>query len=246
MKILKLSLLFILLHVFTPHLLTNNYTHQLIVWNVGQGQWLTYIKNNHCYHMDMGGEFAPLRRVLKYCKQKDNIIYISHADRDHINFYGQFTKNVKFHCLVKPNDDFLRLAKLNKKKVTLCPKQINSPIKTIYSPRHKKVKNRNELSKVFIVEGKVLNPGDSLNKNELSWARKNKLKNITILILGHHGSLTSNSNYLIKKLPLLKLTIASARKKRYGHPHGRVRLRFKLNQTPVLSTEHWSHISISL
>lgn len=196
--------------------------------------------------MDMGGEFAPLHKIIKHCKYKNNRIYISHADRDHINFYGRFTKSIKSHCLVKPGNDFLKFAKLSKKTASLCPKQNNTPIKIIYNPRQKKVKNRNELSKVFIIEGQVLNPGDSLNKNELSWARNQNLKNITILILGHHGSLTSNSNYLVKKLPLLKFSITSARKKRYGHPHGRVRLRFKLNQTPVLSTEHWSHISIYL
>ena len=246
MKLLYLSLFFLALQTLLPHKLSQALTPRLIIWNVGQGQWVTYIKNNHCYHMDMGGEFAPINEVLKKCKNKENWIYISHADKDHINFYKRYTRKVNSHCLAHLNKNFLNSTDLQKKQINLCSKTKHSPIKTIYSPNFKLTKNRNELSKVFIVENKILNPGDSLNQNELYWAQKKSLKSITVLILGHHGSLTSNSNYLLSKLPKLKFSAVSARKNRYGHPHGRIGLRLKANNTPVISTEQWSHITILL
>jgi len=244
MKLFLLALFFSAIQFLSAHRINIDLRPQLILWNVGQGQWLTYIKNNYCYHMDMGGEFNPKNKVLKYCRFKKNWIYISHADRDHINFYKNFTQQVEHHCLVNPNPNFFKFTKVNKKNVTLCPSKHNSPIATIYNPQLKMTKNRNELSKVFIIENKILNPGDSLNKNERYWAKKEELKYIRVLILGHHGSLTSNSDFLLKKLPNLKYSLASARKKRYGHPHGRISLKLKLNKTPVLSTEHWADIFI--
>ncbi len=246
MKILYLSFLFLVIQILCPHRIDHDYLPQLIIWNVGQGQWLTYIKNNDCFHMDMGGERTPINEVLKRCKKRFNWIYISHSDNDHINFYKTFTRQVNSYCVVNPNKNFYKHVKVKTRTIPVCQSYKNSPIKTIYKPKFRNTKNKNELSKVFVIEDVVLNPGDSLKKNESYWAQKNALKNISILILGHHGSITSNSNYLINKLPNLKYSIVSARKKRYGHPHGRILLKLKANLTPILSTEHWSHISIKL
>lgn len=29
----------------------------LVIWNIGQGQWVTAINETICFHFDMGGEF---------------------------------------------------------------------------------------------------------------------------------------------------------------------------------------------
>ena len=117
----------------------------------------------------------------------------------------------------------------------------------IYSPYNKKSKkNPNELSKVFTWNKKVLLPGDSLAKNELYWSKKLAKMKIEVLILGHHGSATSTSNRLLKKLPLLRLAIASARKNRFGHPHPDVYNRLTRKGVPLISTEKWGNIIIEL
>jgi metal-dependent hydrolase (beta-lactamase superfamily II) len=65
---------------------------QLIVWNVGQGQWVTIIYPTQCLHFDVGGETAPFRKVIKSCKEKSNKIFLSHGDWDHLNKLNFFNK----------------------------------------------------------------------------------------------------------------------------------------------------------
>ena len=43
---------------------------ELIVWNVGQGQWATVIDETACWHLDMGGEFAPWQEIMGACRKR--------------------------------------------------------------------------------------------------------------------------------------------------------------------------------
>lgn len=70
------------------------------------------------------------------------------------------------------------------------------------------------------------------------------LKSVRVLALGHHGSRTSTSKDLLKELPNLKLAIASARKRRYGHPHRETVEALGKFKVPILSTEDWGNIVI--
>ena len=100
----------------------------------------------------------------------------------------------------------------------------------------------NDLSWVQFDSGFLL-PGDSTKSAEKIWS--NDFKNISetkVLVLGHHGSRTSTSAALLNKLPHLQMTIASARKARYGHPNTEVLQRLRIKKTPVLKTEDWGSI----
>jgi competence protein ComEC len=70
------------------------------------------------------------------------------------------------------------------------------------------------------------------------------LRDVRWLVLGHHGSRTSTSDNLLRSLPSLRLTIASARHAKYGHPHSEVLQRLRFYRVPVLSTEDWGSIEI--
>ncbi len=60
--------------------------HYFIIWNVGQGQWVTQVSAQSCLHFDMGGgEFFPWTKIHQQCASKNNLIFLSHADDDHIN-----------------------------------------------------------------------------------------------------------------------------------------------------------------
>ena len=37
-------------------------TH-FIIWNVGQGQWVTAVEFDRCLHFDFGGEFFQLKEI---------------------------------------------------------------------------------------------------------------------------------------------------------------------------------------
>jgi competence protein ComEC len=103
----------------------------------------------------------------------------------------------------------------------------------------------NERSRVALAEG-VLIPGDSTRTQEKIWVRAfRKISQTRILVLGHHGSRTSTSKELMRTLNL-NMAIASARFRRYGHPHREVRAQLQRARVPLLRTEDWGTIRIAL
>lgn len=213
-----------------------------VIWNVGQGQWATAITNQHCLHFDIGGEFFPLKKVKERCDQKENFIFLSHWDWDHIGGLQKLKKQ-------KWADDFciaiLPQGPSSKRKMNLvhsfkkCPHQRWQNLLATWSPPIGG--SSNELSHVIFFQG-VLLPGDSPLRQEKIWSLQRWVHKTKILLLGHHGSKTSTSDELIRKTPQLKLTISSARWARYKHPHSSIEIRLRKAQVPLLRTEDWGNI----
>lgn len=216
--------------------------HHWMIWNVGQGQWITLIENSTCSHFDFGGEIFSLKenrqRFLVNCKNKENQFYLSHADFDHYSFYNFIIKNSITSCWqIRPTEP---LKKINN-EIPIC-----SEATKLANVLHADslIQKRNESSTVLQIE-QILIPGDSPSQKEKLWVKNIPLKNeIKILILGHHGSQTSSSEILLSKLPLLKMAIASSRFKKYGHPHKKVLDRLKARHMNVIRTEDWGTIMI--
>lgn len=217
-----------------------------IVWNVGQGQWATYVDKKTCHHFDMGGEKNPLFQVRKLCADKENLLYLSHWDWDHISFALKARKLLKKACVkVSP----LGKSKGYKMKILEAYKACGSPANETLDLReltaftsadlHKKT---NELSHVLLAREKYLIPGDSTSTQEKIWSQQKGLVNTRLLVLGHHGSKTSTSDALLEKLPHLKIAVASARQARYGHPHFEVTERLKKFKVLLLRTEDWGNL----
>lgn len=242
----------LLIFFFTTRV-SNGYSSRLFVWNVGQGQWLTWVHDNRCLHFDMGGEFAPLKRIQKLCQFRKNSLYLTHADSDHIRYIWWSIKNLSDLCLIAKPQEALSFKKAQLiQKLNICPTQKLTQAEEIHF-NFKIFKNANDLSRVFLLKGAekaVLIPGDASAFSERLWAAKIKLLTIKQkvygLVLGHHGSRTSTSELLIKNLPNLFLTISSARKKRYGHPHPIVRARLKNKGLPLTTTEAWGNLILEL
>lgn len=87
----------------------------------------------------------------------------------------------------------------------------------------------------------ALFPGDSPRAQEKRWFPQAPL-DTRILVLGHHGSRTATSHQLVARLRHLKMAIASARFKKYGHPHIETKARLKQAHVPLLKTEDWGHL----
>jgi competence protein ComEC len=209
-----------------------------VLWNVGQGQWLTMVEPQTCKHFDLGGEQAPWKLIQKYCRDRLNQIFLSHDDQDHISFLKGLLRRFPSTCIL--NEPHLRKPALKKTLRKLqCGQEIIRPWSVRYEPPKHRKNNRN--SQVVVVRD-VLIPGDSTRSDEKLWTRLIPHDQVQILILGHHGSLTSTSKDLLNTLTSLKMAFASARKKRYGHPHPQVVERLQKRKTPVLSTENWGHI----
>lgn len=226
---------------------------QLVVWNIGQGSWATWISERACVHFDMGGEFAPWSKIRKACSGKRNWLNISHLDRDHINFISDFQRRVATVCSAQKIDQggkettAKRFVKsLKDCRSDLSDKRLRDQVaqRVSWHPS-KKLKTRNDLSEVFVLRGVVLFPGDASTRAERVWGAAIKQK-IKILILGHHGSRTATSELMLSQLPSIKMAIASQRQRVYGHPHPQVVVRLRRRGIPVLKTEDWGTIGISL
>lgn len=256
---------FFLFLFFSPHYLSkSNQTKPIfIIWNVGQGSWSSLITTDTCFHFDMGGsKFDKKNKIIQKCKKKQNILLLTHADNDHINFTYLFkSRYIKF-CLYKlprklpkkSNQKYLKNLNLcNKKELLLLTKHNITEIpfsfssqNSIFKKKHVKSQS-NFLSRVFLVKQIILIGGDSTKKAELLW--KNNIlepKKIKYFLLNHHGSKNSNHIKLLKKLKNLTMAIASAKKSRYKHPHQEVINRLKKLKIALLQTEIWGSLYIYL
>lgn len=217
-----------------------------IIWNVGQGQWVTRVQNDSCTHYDVGGEFGTFqgfqKKLQDLCLQRQNQIVISHWDYDHYLHLPLLARAIPRLCwLSKPN--WIP----SKNSVTLL-RSLTLPIchdepQNIWRP--KQYKNLNASSAV-VVAGPMLIPGDSPVAQEKVWRHQlNGLGQVKVLILGHHGSSTSTGQNLLQALPEIKMAVSSARYAKYHHPHSRTLKRLKDFWIPVLRTEDWGHIHFS-
>ena len=250
----KYLLIFLLIFLFPFHQFSQNKNPRIIIWYVGQGQMVTYSDITTCIHFDMGGEFFPLKKLIKECGQKENKVFFSHWDWDHINFTKKAWKRLPSFCRLNTPG-----GKGNKKKkkflshIPVCDKKSIKTTHKIFReipfPAHwnknKRDTDSNKFSRVVVVKNTVLIPGDSPGSSEQLWQRKIKAP-ITILVAGHHGSRYSTTPQLLKYLTHLKITIASARRKRYNHPHPLLKKRLMKRGITLLSTEDFNHIHFPL
>lgn len=216
---------------------------QIIFWNVGQGQWITSVHKTNCSHFDVGGEFFSRSKIKETCSKKENEVFYSHWDWDHIGLTSDLKRLVSKLCIaVLPQGEGKSFKRKYLSTISLCKKPHSSIKQLKFS--YRKSKSPNDLSNVFIYNKKLLIPGDSPKKMEKIWSPLIKNENLKWLSLSHHGSKTSTSKYFLKNTNRIILAIASARKEVYGHPHQIVIERLKKAGIPLLCTEDWGNIHI--
>ncbi len=228
----------ILIVLLTPQTTKTEHFFNFVIWNVGQGSWSTFYDSSICLHFDMGGESAPLEIIKKLCNRKENQIFLSHEDWDHVRFLPRFRHMVLNICLN------FRGQKITRRALKTIPEcQTPHPfVDTLFSSAQEKTSN--ERSIVYSLQNKVLIPGDVSSRIERKWFRKAP-RSLYLLILSHHGSRTGTSQELIKWTQP-KIAVSSARYKRYGHPHPDVKLRLQKTGTPLLRTEEHGHLFFKL
>lgn len=237
--------LFVFLLVLAPEFISPrsfyNEKERVIVWNVGQGLWITWVTPQTCFHFDMGGEFAPWAKIRETCEGRENHALFSHWDWDHIGFAKRSGRYLKRFCVLRrPRGNSSPSKHRYFSSLVDCERKALPNLIELKTPAISSRKNTsNALSRVFVVRKLALLPGDSTAKEEKHWSGQLKNFKIRFLALGHHGSQTSTSKTLIDNLPHLRIAIASARKSRYGHPHARIVKRLKRSGVALLKTEDW-------
>lgn len=224
-----------------------------IVWNVGQGQWVSHVINDECRHYDFGGESQFFHRIknklTQHCSESTNLLFLSHWDTDHYLNIFNLVKVIPNTCVANfpPfNANHLQLKKINSLKLKKC---LLTKIQNLSiwhpSQNNQRRLSKNDLSDIFQDESFLI-PGDSPIKQEVQWVKK--IKNplqIKILILGHHGSRTSTGQNLLKKFKNINQAIASARYLKYQHPHTETVQRLKKFHISLLKTEDWGNIYLN-
>lgn len=228
--------------VTEAHLYKNFFFSQLVIWNVGQGQWITEVHDDHCIHFDLGGEIDVSSKALKLCLRKQNYLYLSHWDWDHISYAAKFAARVQTACLASLPEGPASLRKREMiERIPIC-KQTPAEVRVLYRPFPRPRLLSNDLSQVLESKTfRTLIPGDSTKSQEKIWSPAVPSK-ILGLVLGHHGSRTSTSPQMMAHLSNLKWAVASARKKKYGHPHKEVVAILKKAKVPLLRTEDWGNL----
>lgn len=241
-KILLALALFALV-IFIPSSGPPDFRARLIVWNVGQGQWVSLVGMGECWHFDTGGEFMNWSALQKNCGSRKNRIFLSHWDHDHIGFAAPLAR--RMNACLQEIGPAPRVSSRKRQSLRRIPK-CDSELTEIWTWRPSQGRAANELSLVFGVRGALL-PGDSPKNQETQWVRKMPRSLHThLLVLGHHGSRTSTSQELLTRLPHLRIAISSARFNRYGHPHRETVELLKRWRIPLLKTEDWGSIAIEL
>lgn len=223
---------------------------RLIIWNVGQGLWSTIVSLDSCTHIDMGGEKINWKKLIAVCGSKSkNKATFTHWDLDHISFAEQASRRLSGFCIsVPPRGPTTQERVKVFSRFTLCSNadaKNEADITEVNFPINVSSKKPNDHSRVF-TGASALFPGDSTSKQERVWSRLLLPARLKYLVLGHHGSKTSTSVKLLKTLPYLRQAIASARKKRYGHPHRSVVENLRVKGIATLSTEQWNNIVIEI
>lgn len=216
-----------------------------ILWNVGQGQFSTFVTPQECIHFDAGGEISVTKKVKKLCFTKMNLIYLSHWDLDHVSWVGDFHQQLFRYCVIPPQQQpTKKFAKKIFRKLQICTRDQQNPLPQLLFHGSTDSRARpNDQSMVYLLHN-ILIPGDSTSKQEHLWVKN--LSHVKYLILGHHGSKSSTSKELLRHLPDLKMAFCSARKAKYGHPDHEVTERLKRRKKPILKTEDWGSIGLEL
>lgn len=175
---------------------------------------------------------------------KVDAIFITHMHEDHVNGIYEVAKKIKIKSVVYSVPKTTKKGEYEKITELLENKNIpgieviqNDNIKigdvniTTLMPLHDKViiskDMLNSNSSIFLLEKddkKYLFMGDSTIETEETFLDnidnevKNKLKKLSAIQIGHHGSNTSSSEELLKQINPCT-AIISSEKKRYGHPH---------------------------
>jgi len=238
----------------------NNSSFKFTVLDVGQGLAVVVQTKNHVLLYDTGPKFgeyndAGLESILPYLKingiKKLDAIVLSHLDIDHRGGLQSVINNINYKNLY--TSDITRLQKLNNINQAL-PIKCDSNTKwewdgvnfEIISENIDFAKHNNNscVLKISTGENSVLITGDIEQPREGSLLRNlaHKLPS-NILVVPHHGSMSSSSSDFIRAVNPQFALIACGYNNMYGFPKRVILDRYKDNNSDIYSTVNSGAIS---
>jgi competence protein ComEC len=233
------TLLLFIVAVLIPSSISIEQRNLIVFWNVGQGSWTTLISSDTCVHVDTGGRWRPL---VKTCQARKNYLWFTHYDWDHISLARKIFMTAPDTCLMQAVPSQIKAFK--RKFLSIIPQCQPTPqdVKVVYQSKFLE----NNDSSAFVLAKRILITGDATQKMEKKWLQKIPLRNVHVLLAGHHGSRTSLSPQLLKNLSHLRMVIVSAEKKKYGHPHKETVDKLRRARVPMITTEDFGNVGLEL
>lgn len=218
---------------------------------------LTYIGKNDCVYFDVGGHNMLSEFKKSYlknnCYLKNNTLFISHFDFDHISKYRKIHNLIRFsqvyapHTTPKTNAASFLLSFFKNQNVpvhiftnNMSRKFDSLEVKNVPHTSDSTENSKSLLLMLIYNKKRILLTGDLPIKFEPL-----TIQNVDVLKVAHHGSRHSTSDYFLNQTKP-KTCIISVGKNRYGHPHPYLLARLRANKCAILSTEKLGSVRLNL
>lgn len=205
------------------------------------------------------GQNITLPYLVKNNIKKIDLLFITHFDKDHYEALYDiipFIKIDKIYCSYRPEKDLYLYLLENNIKIELIDDSSSFIISNklyldIVYPNKKTSEKTSSNDKSLVIllkyyNKKLLFTGDIEELAEEKLISNNKINNIDILKVAHHGSKTSSKLDFIKKTNPDYAIISVGRNNRFNHPDEEVINRFKNNGTKIYRTDKNGRIRLEL
>ena len=259
-------LLLFLILLFYHNINYLNNENSLTMIDVGQGDsFLIKLKHSKGGILIDTGGIAEYKKtydlatdtLVPYLKAEgiDHLDYLitTHGDIDHIGESINLINNFKINNVIFNNGEYndLELKLINHLKKHNIPyykgvEKINVKNTSLVFLNNKIYENENDNSNIIymnIENIRLLFMGDAGIEPEQDILKKNNLKNIDILKVGHHGSKTSSSSFFINKISPKYSLISVGENNSYGHPHKEVLK--NLNKSKIYRTDIYGGVKFT-
>ena len=208
------------------------------VLDVGQGQCVLLRTGKHLALVDCGGDGRdnPGDTAANYLqslgRSKLDLLVVSHYHADHANGIPQLLQRIPVDKIALPDveadsplrEEILTAAENRGVEVVfvredLCLELEENRI-TIFAPMAE-AGTTNELGLTVLASAgsfDALITGDMEREGELRLAQRSELPDIELLVAGHHGSDTSNTQELLERVTPELALISVGLDNKYGHP----------------------------
>jgi hypothetical protein len=262
-------LLLALFNYLYPVFFNQNY---LMFLDVGQGDSILIHSKDKTMLVDTGGVINYSREKWQERKNKKSLtnyvtipvlkklgirkidyLVLTHGDFDHM---GEALKLIKQY---RVEDIYLNQGNFN-----LLEKKVIKKYRHVYQIRekeeivlgninivqiNKEFSDENDSSSILLMcykNKKILLTGDASKKSEEYILNKYNIGKIDVLKIGHHGSITSTSDELLKELRPSLAIISCGKNNRFNHPHKETIDKLKEYRIKYLRTDISGTIRIDL
>ncbi len=230
-------------------------------FSVGQGDaTMMELPSGERWLIDGGPDesvLVKLGQVLPWYDRRVDVLVPTHADADHITGFIEVSRRYDIGRVYFSADDAsLKMRMLQNLWQKVPVERVargddlsrdDVHIAVLGPPEGFTSDDRNDLSVVLLVtyeDRSFLLTGDASQEREREFL--SDLDHVDVYKAGHHGSYTSTSYELIKKITPSMAVVSSGVNNRYGHPHGIVLERLNEAGALILRTDTDGDIEISV